>query len=460
MVHKNGLFIFRRDLRIQDNIGLYEASKQCQNLYLTFYFTPEQVLKNSYKSNNAIQFMIESLEELEQDIRQYGGELIILLENHQKVIPMLHKKLELDAVFFNKDVSPYSAFRDNLIIEYCKKQNIVCESFQDYYLYDLANIQTTTKKAFQKYTPFYNQVLHHTVSKPSRKSLKNIIKPKIKLTYEYNLLKARRTLITENPEILVHGGRINGLKRLKKALGNQREYDVKRNYLHYDTSFLSSYIKFGCISVREVYHSVKAKYGIKHGMISELIWREFFAHVLYHYPEVLRGSYYYKNVQWRKSNSDFKKWCKGKTGFPVVGAGMRQMNATGFMHNRSRMMAATLLIKVLLLDWRLGERYFAQMLTDYDPASNNGNWQAISGTGVDMKPYFRTMSPWIQTKKFDPECIYLKRWIPELKDVPPKDIHTWNESWKNYPGVYIEPIADFTERTQEMMKMYKKAGSR
>ena len=460
MVYKTGLFIFRRDLRIQDNIGLYEASKQCEKLFVTFYFTPEQVIKNSYKSNNAIQFMIESLEELEQNIKKEGGELIILLGSHQKVIPMLHKTLSLDAIFFNRDISPYSAFRDNIIIEYCKKQNIVCESFQDYYLYDLVSIKTTTNKAFQKYTPFYNQVLHNNVLKPSRKSLKNIIKPKTILSYLYDLNKARRTLIKENPYILVKGGRRNGLQRLKKALGEQRQYDTKRDYLYHNTSFLSAYIKFGCVSVREVFHSVKAKFGIKHGMISELIWREFFAHVLYHYPEVLRGSYYYKNVKWRTSNSDFKKWCEGNTGFPVVDAGMRQMNATGFMHNRSRMMAATLLVKVLLLDWRLGERYFAQMLTDYDPASNNGNWQAISGTGVDMKPYFRTMSPWIQAKKFDPECIYIKQWIPELKDVPPKDINKWNESWSKYPGTYIEPIADFTERTQEMMKLYKKAGSK
>ena len=287
MVYKTGLFIFRRDLRIQDNIGLYEASKQCEKLFVTFYFTPEQVIKNSYKSNNAIQFMIESLEELEQNIKKEGGELIILLGSHQKVIPMLHKTLSLDAIFFNRDISPYSAFRDNIIIEYCKKQNIVCESFQDYYLYDLASIKTTTNKAFQKYTPFYNQVLHNSVLKPSRKSLKNILKPKTTLSYLYDLNKARRTLIKENSNILVKGGRINGLQRLKKALGEQREYDTKRDYLYHNTSFLSAYIKFGCVSVREVFHSVKAKFGIKHGMISELIWREFFAHVLYHYPEVL-----------------------------------------------------------------------------------------------------------------------------------------------------------------------------
>ena len=220
MVYKTGLFIFRRDLRIQDNIGLYEASKKCKNLFVTFYFTPEQVIKNSYKSNNAIQFMIESLEELQQNIKAEGGELIILLGSHQKVIPMLHKNLSLDAIFFNRDISPYSTFRDNIIIDYCKKQNIVCETFQDYYLYDLASIKTTTNKALQKYTPFYNQVLYNDVLKPSRKSLKNIIKPKYTLSYLYDLNKARRTLIKENSNILVRGGRMNGLQRLKRALGN------------------------------------------------------------------------------------------------------------------------------------------------------------------------------------------------------------------------------------------------
>lgn len=457
--YNNGLFIFRRDLRVNDNIGLNEAMKQCRNLYTTFYFTPEQVIQNPYKSENAIQFMIESLIELQSKISSMDGELIVLLEEHLKVIDMLCSQLSIDAVFFNQDYSPYSKERDNIIQKYCDSKDIACNMYQDYYLYQPGTVLTTTGSAFQKYTPFYNHVLHLSVLKPNTFSRNILQKPKRTLKYKYLLNDAWRTLISmENKNILVNGGRKNGLMQLKKAIKEQCKYSEKRDELSFNTSFLSAFIKFGCVSIREVYHSIKAKFGINHGIIRELIWREFFAHVLHSFPKVLRGPYRYKSIKWRTSSNDFKKWCDGNTGFPVVDAGMRQMNATGYMHNRCRMVTATFLIKILMLNWRLGERYFAQKLTDYDPASNNGNWQGISGTGVDMKPYFRTMNPWIQSKKFDPDCEYIKQWIPELKDVPAKDIHTWHESWQKHKGTYIKPIADYKSRTEEMIKMYKTAG--
>ena len=457
--YNNGLFIFRRDLRVNDNVGLNEALNQCKKLYTTFYFTPEQVLKNPYKSENAVQFMIESLMELQSKISSMDGELIILLEGHLKVIDMLCSQLSIDAVFFNQDYSPYSKDRDSIIQKYCDSKDITCNMYQDYYLYQPGTVLTTTGTAFQKYTPFYNKVLHLPVLKPKTLSGSILQKSNGLLKYNYLLKDAWRTLIPmENIHILVRGGRTNALKQLKKAIKEQCKYSEKRDELSYNTSFLSAFIKFGCVSIREVYHSIKAKFGINHGIIRELIWREFFAHVLHSFPEVLRGPYRYKSIKWRTSNTDFKKWCDGNTGFPVVDAGMRQMNATGYMHNRCRMVTATFLIKILMLNWRLGERYFAQKLTDYDPASNNGNWQGISGTGVDMKPYFRTMNPWIQSKKFDPDCEYIKQWIPELKDVPAKDVHTWHESWQKHKGTYIKPIADYKNRTEEMIQMYKTAG--
>jgi deoxyribodipyrimidine photo-lyase len=165
----------------------------------------------------------------------------------------------------------------------------------------------------------------------------------------------------------------------------------------------------------------------------------------------------YRKIVWSNSISNYEKWKNGRTGFPVVDAGMRQLNETGYMHNRCRMICATFFIKILLLDWRLGEQYFATKLTDYDIASNNGNWQGISGTGVDMKPYFRTMNPWIQSKKFDPECEYIKYWVPELKEIEPKHIHSWYESWELHKGVYLKPIADYKTQTEKMMNLYSKA---
>lgn len=456
MKYTNGLFIFRRDLRLIDNIGLNSASKQCEKLYTTFYFTPEQVLNNKYKSENAVQFMIESLFELEKDIKELNGELIVLLGEHLKILDMLCSTLSIEAIFFNKDYSPYSMKRDEIIVNYCKSKNIKCFLFQDYYLYKPEQILTSTNKPFQKYTPFYNIAIKEEVMKPNRIQIKNLTKNRKKLKFNYSLDNAYSKLIKKNDKILVNGGRINGKQRLRDTLKEQEMYDDKRDNLNYNTSFLSAYIKFGCISIREVYNEVKKKFGIKHGIIRELIWREFFANILYHYPEVLKGSYHYKDIKWKGDIKNFKKWCEGKTGFPVVDAGMRQLNETGYMHNRCRMITATFLVKTLLLDWRLGEKYFAQRLTDYDPASNNGNWQGISSTGVDMKPYFRTMNPWIQSKKFDKNCEYIKKWIPELKDVSVKDIHNWYSCYNKY-NTYVAPIADYKETKEKMMQMYKEA---
>jgi deoxyribodipyrimidine photo-lyase len=264
---------------------------------------------------------------------------------------------------------------------------------------------------------------------------------------------------------MVEGGRKNALFMLRRALSTQSDYDNTRDFLKNSTTGLSAAIKFGCISIREMYHAFFAKYGRKNGLIRELIWREFFAHVLHNFPEVLSGSYQprYKRIGWRtgsRATADLKAWKEGRTGFPVVDACMRQLNTTGYMHNRGRMIVANFLIKTLLIDWRMGEQYFAQKLTDYDPASNNGNWQGISGTGVDMKPYFRDMNPWIQSAKFDAGAEYIKRWVPELADVTPRDIHKWYISHKleTYNGVkYGEPIVDYDEQKQKMLVMYEKA---
>lgn len=249
---------------------------------------------------------------------------------------------------------------------------------------------------------------------------------------------------------------------MRKALREQSHYASQRDFFTYETTYLSAYIKFGCVSIREVYHSFRNKYGVSSGIIRELIWREFFAHVLYAYPEVLDGSYQpsLKHISWRMSTKHFYKWMTGQTGFPLVDACMRQMNATGYMHNRGRMLVASFLCKVLLLDWRLGEQYFAQTLTDYDPASNNGNWQGISGTGVDMKPYFRDMNPWIQSAKFDPDAEFIKRWVPELVSVSPQHIHNWEKYHTNKDNKevkYPSPMVDYAEQKDKMLAMYESA---
>jgi deoxyribodipyrimidine photo-lyase len=455
-----GLFIFHRDFRIKDNIGLIELSKLVNKLYVCFIFTPEQVTeKNKYRSINSIQFMIESLEDLEADIQKNNGKLMFFYGETNSIIKNIMRNMEIDIVAFNKDYTPYALKRDNDIIELCKSEKKQCNTYSDYYLYEPGTIKTDTSNvAYKKYTPFYRAVLDKNVDMPNNKKISNFSKPR-DLLENTTLSDMYKKYAADNQEILVRGGRKNGIEKLSKAVNNQLEYDEKRDFFKEKTTHLSAYIKFGCVSIREVYHSFKNKFGVEHGLIREIIWREFFAHVLYAYPEVVGQSYQpkYRNLKWENKKEYFNKWKKGETGVPLVDACMREMNSTGYMHNRGRMTVASFLIKSLLIDWRWGEKYFATQLTDYDLASNNGNWQGISGTGVDMKPYFRDMNPWLQSKKFDNDTSYIKKWVPELQSVKPSDIHEWHTTYKKYTDVkYPPPIVDYFKRKDKMISMYKK----
>jgi deoxyribodipyrimidine photo-lyase len=466
--YQRGLFIFHRDFRIIDNIGLIEASKKCEKIYTCFIFTPEQVGKtNSYRSENAIQFMIESLDELSSEINNHNGELLLFYGKNIPVLSKLINELKIDAVFTNKDYTPYAIERDTKNAELCEKLKVEYEMFSDYYLFEPGTIKSgkgASAKAYKKYTPFYDAVVGNSVEKPVSQKINNFTKnssfTKSLSEMKITIKMAFEKFTKNNPDILVHGGRKKAIERLRLGCREQKKYDEKRDFFVNNTTFLSAYIKFGCLSIREVYHAFKNSFGLHHGLIRELIWREFFVHVLFAYPEVVGQSYQsrYQNLKWRINSNDFELWKNGKTGFPIVDACMRQLNESGYMHNRGRMTVASFLIKTLLLDWRLGEKYFAQNLTDYDLASNNGNWQGISGTGVDMKPYFRDMNPWIQSIKFDKNAEFIKKWVPELKDVDARDIHKWNimcneTKYKNIK--YPKPIIDYDIQKNKMLAFYK-----
>jgi len=459
---ENGLFIFHRDFRIVDNIGLIEASKLCKNLYTCFIFTPEQVgFSNEYRSQNAIEFMIESLEDLEFQLHIKNGKLLILYGKQTTILKELIRELNIDGIFFNKDYTPYAIERDTETIELCKKLSIECQMFSDYYLYEPGSI-TTGGNAYKKYTPFYLKVIHKHPLEPQLKKVNNLKDSNITIKNQITLHDAMNKFTNKNLEKLVIGGRKEAIKRLKTAALIQKQYDEKRDYFVEKTTFLSAYIKFGCVSIREVYNIIKRTYGLNHGIIRELLWREFFAHVLYAYPEVVGKSYQprYQHIHWNNSTSHFDKWSKGQTGFPIIDACMRQLNTTGYMHNRGRMTVASFLVKTLLIDWRKGEHYFAQQLTDYDIASNNGNWQGISSTGVDLKPYFRDMNPWIQSLKFDHDAEFIKKWVPELRDVAPKDIHKWSITYDDpkYKDIkYPKPIVNYDDQKVKMLDLYKNA---
>jgi len=462
-MYENGLFLFRRDFRVIDNTGLIQFSKQCKNLYCCFIFTPEQASKaNAYRSTNALQFMIESLDDLRNELRIHGGELYLFHGTNRSVLSTIIRQCNIHCIGYNKDYTPYAVKRDGEVTLLCDKHSIECLTFSDYYLFEPGTILNGQGGFYKKYTPFLNEVMHHGKVAPcSNQRVTNFAKRTFPDTI--TIQDAFRLFVPHrNPDILVNGGRPEGILLLRRAMNEQTHYEEKRDSLTYNTTFLSAYIKFGCVSIREVYHAFVKKFGKNSGLIRELIWREFFASVLYGFPEVVGHSYQprYRSIRWNNNVLHFNKWKRGLTGYPIVDCGMRQLNATGYMHNRLRMMTASFLIKVLLIDWRWGEKYFAQQLTDYDIASNNGNWQGISGTGVDMKPYFRDMNPYIQSVKFDKNAEFIKKWIPELAGVTPGDIHKWNESWSKaeYEDIkYPKPIVDYYDQKEKMLALYKNA---
>jgi len=272
----------------------------------------------------------------------------------------------------------------------------------------------------------------------------------------------------ENENINVRGGRSNGLS-IVKNMGKFKDYSKKRDILTYKTTFLGAHNHFGTVSIREVYWRMVNKLGKASGLIVELIWRDFYANICYRFPHVLKGqvsgknkSYKeeYDNIKWHTNKKWFDAWCKGLTGFPVIDAGMRQMNTTGYMHNRNRMITCSFLYKDMHIDWRLGEKYFASKLVDYDPMSNSGGHMWTCGNGTDAQPWFRIFNPWTQQMKFDEDCEYIKKWIPELKDVSNKDIHNWwkleiHEKYIKEGNKYIAPILDHDEERLNTIKLYK-----
>ena len=454
-MYKNGLFIFRRDLRVVDNVTLNLLNEQCERIYAIFIFTPEQVTReNPFKSNNAIQYMLESLDDLED---QTSGKLKTFYGKNPRVIADCIRAWDIDVVAYNIDYTPYALKRDEEITALCKKMNVPVLSDHDYYLHTPGSILTGGGTPYQKFTPYYEAALKVRVAAPKRYRAIKFSESTKEVSNKISLPEAtRRFLPHPNPNILVQGGRENAVRQISRFSRIQAKYAATHDDVSKPSSQLSAAIKFGCVSIREVY----AAYKTNHSFIRQLVWRDFFANILYAFPHVLGKEMKpnYQHLRWRHNAAWFKAWCEGKTGYPIVDAGMRQMNATGYMHNRARLIVASFLVKTLMISWEQGERYFAQKLTDYDPASNNGNWQWIASTGVDSQPYFRIFNPTEQGKKVDPDCEYIKAWVPELRGLSPKEIHGWTSSKSdNITGEYPRPICDYATQKEEALKMYSAA---
>ena len=433
------IFIFRRDLRIHDNNSLNYISQFPEPIIPIFIFDPVQISpkKNPYFSNNCVQFMCESIQDLSNDISNHHGKLQIF---HGEPISILKKMLKynIKRISFNKDYSLFSQSRDKKIQSFCQDNNIEFISLDDICILPPGTVKTGSNTIYKKFTPFYNKALTFPVPTPTNKKINF---SNLSITKNINLNKYYKN----NPNLLHKGGRTNALIQLQNIPNN---YKNTHDIPSIPTTEMSAYNKFGCISIREFMLKLK-----NHPAIArQLYFRDFYYNAYYFYPELFNPT---NKIPWNTPNKKLlSAFYEGKTGYPIIDAGIRQMLATGFMHNRVRMLVASFLSKDLLFDWKIGEKFFAQHLYDYDPIQNNAGWQSVTGIGVSALDWFRVMNPWSQTIKYDPECIYIKEWIPELKNVPNKIILNWeNEQTVN---TYPKPIINHQKNKEIMLKTFKK----
>ena len=428
---KTAIFIFQRSLRLHDNIGFYHAIEDYKTVIPIFIFTPEQVSNtNKFRSLNAIKFMKAALYNLDLELKKYNAELYTFYGDNIDVLNCIYSKIgTINSIVCNMDYTLYAEKRESDIRNFCKNKNINFEMYEDMLLHPVDTIKTKKDTVYYKYTPFYITAKDMKVQDVKSYTVKNLILSKNGLMLKdiksyMNLMDSKDD---KDPKASKAGPNISDTRKDILALLNNlpKDYNNNRNILSINTSKLSAYIKFGIISIREVYFVFKDTNNT--GLISQLFWREFYTIIFYFNKQLskrqpLNKSY---DLGWKMNKEYYNKWTTGTTGFPVVDAGMRELNYTGYMHNRARLITSNFLVKLLEIDWRYGEQYFATKLVDYDPAVNNGNWMWVAGVGVDTKQYYRIFNPWLQSKNYDKECIYIKKWIPELKDIDNKIIHEW-----------------------------------
>lgn len=477
MTQTIGIHIFRRDLRLQDNTALLEAYRQNDIVIPIFIFSPKQVTNNPYKSDKSVQFMIESLEDLERNLQKNNNSdqqpILFFYGDEIEILSYLFKEIGFKNLYVNADYTPFSKTRDQKIERMCERLQIGFHSYHDVCLFQPGSILTGSGSPYQKFSPFFENCIENREKiqkvqtfKFNNKTFVSNIEMQHKSLYlknKINLMEAYVKFTNPNPYNQMFGGTTEGYKKLA-SVKHQGRYNIERNDLTKETTQLSPYLKFGCLSIREVYEKFLKELGLQNDLIKQLIWRDFYIHLMDAFPQVMQGKSLkakYDKIKWGNNREWFKKWCNGETGFPIVDACMMQLNNTGYMHNRGRLIVSSFLIKVLQIDWRWGEKYFAQKLVDYDPAANNGNWQWASGSGADSQPYFRIFNPWLQSFKHDKDALYIKKWLPQLENanIPARHLHEWNVYFDEYNLKeigYFKPIVDYYKMKEKTLEMYKK----
>ena len=431
MKEKINIFWFRRDLRLDDNCGLFHALNSGKKILPIFIFD-KNILSKLHKNDARVTFIHQELKNINTQLIEIGSEICVLHGKPLEIYQGLSEKYVIDTVFTNHDYEPYANKRDTEITELLASKNIHFKTYKDQVVFEKNEVVKQDDTPYRVYTPYSKKWIEAFYLKglplfPSEEKLENFIKtdPNSFLTLS-DLGFSKSNLKIASYEV-------------SKSLIDT--YEETRNFPSLNsTSKLGPHLRFCTISIRKMVDKASKSNTIT--FLKELIWREFFMQILWHFPHTVKDSFKpkYDRILWRNNEEEFEKWCHGKTGYPLVDAGMRELNQTGFMHNRVRMLVGSFLCKHLLIDWRWGAAYFAEKLHDYEQSSNIGNWQWVAGTGVDASPYFRIFNPTTQIQKFDKNLEYIKKWIPEYQEL-------------TYPA----PIVEHKFARERCLKTYKEA---
>ena len=432
MSKKINIFWFRRDLRLDDNIGLYEALNSEHSVLPIFIFDSE-ILDKLPKNDSRVTFIHETLQHMRESLQaEYGSSIAMFHGKPKDIYNQLIENYNIGSVYTNHDYEPYATERDTEIKSFLAEHDIEFKTYKDQVIFEKSEVVKKDGDPYKVYTPYmrtWKEKFKTIDFKIYETTLyfKNLIQdidlPNLSLA-DIGFEQSNQPIATyEISPILI------------------QRYEDTRNFPAKDsTSRLGPHLRFGTVSVRKMVKKAIAE--TNEVFWQELIWREFFMQILWHFPHTSKSAFKpkYDRIEWRNNENEFKQWCEGKTGYPLVDAGMRQLNETGFMHNRVRMLVGSFLCKHLLIDWRWGEAYFAEKLHDYDMSSNIGNWQWVAGTGVDAAPYFRIFNPTSQIQKFDKGLEYLNKWVPDFQEL-----------------TYPQPIVDHKMARERCLSTYKSA---
>ena len=427
MKHDITICWLRRDLRLEDNTALFHALQRPEKVLILFVFDKEILSRLEDKSDRRVAFIHETLVSMNQNLQKYNASICVMHETSLAAFEKLNSEYNVKSIFCSRDYEATAIQRDLGIEQFAKENEIEFHAFKDQVNFEMSEVMKKDGTPYTIFTPYSKiwKQLYFSRERtfyPSEKHLSN-------LHPFQGTIPSLTVLGFEEIESGVEGPRLN-LEIIK-------HYKETRDIPSLEgTTRMGIHLRFGTVSVR---HLAKVAAENNETWLNELIWREFFMMILYHFPQVEHQAFRkkYDAIKWRNNEDEFKSWCEGKTGYPIVDAGMRQLNETGWMHNRVRMIVASFLTKHLLIDWRWGEAYFAQKLLDYDLSANNGNWQWAAGCGCDAAPYFRVFNPTLQTTKFDPKLIYIKRWI------------------ENYDELYMYPIVDHDFARKRVLAAYQ-----